>query len=182
MRKQTKDLLQIGIGIAFVIFAIRSVITMPTDIFVALRYAGQAVGIALILLGFYEKVLWRFNPLEKTPKIFGAYTGTIEHNFNGESGKKDTSVVIKQSLLTVQVKIVTNETTSRTIASNIIEDNGEYVLFYTYITNPKSKYSDTNPIQYGSCRFELDNTGELHGIYWTSRTTKGDIYLKRSDK
>ena len=58
----------------------------------------------------------------------------------------------------------------------------EYILYYTYITNPKNKYSKLNPIQYGTCRLATSNPNNLVGVYWTSRQTIGDIELKRVKK
>lgn len=94
--------------------------------------------------------------------------------------KKEAMIKINQSLLSTKVKIFTNEITSNTITSNIVYENGEYVLYYTYITNPKSKYSRENPIQYGTCRVISKSESELQGSYWTTRQTIGDIYLKRN--
>ncbi|HHY08835.1 MAG TPA: hypothetical protein GX530_10075 [Corynebacteriales bacterium] len=76
---------------------------------------------------------------------------------------------------------ISSEYASTSIVSTIVCENGHYILYYTYITNPKSKYSERNPIQYGTCRLELDNTMELRGTYWTSRRTIGDIYLKATN-
>ncbi len=132
----------------------------------------------LIITVVYETWLWRFNPFEKIPKIMGKYSGTIEYNYNGKNEKKKVQIEIKQSLLTVNVKITTDEITSSSTTSNIVFENGEYVLYYTYITNPKSKYSETNPIQRGTCRLNSENEN-LVGTYWTSRRTIGDIKFKR---
>ena len=182
MKDSIKKFLFISIWIAITLFFLRCSIAKPANLYAAFSCAGDAVSITVAFMILYERLLWRYITLGKTPKIYGAYSGTIEYKYNGESDVKDTSVIIKQSLLSVRVRITTNETTSFTITSNLREENGEYVLYYTYITNPKSKHSDDNPIQYGTCRLDLTNTDELHGIYWTSRTTKGDIYMKRSVK
>ena len=96
-----------------------------------------------------------------------------------ELQQKDTFVRIRQTLLSVKVQITTNEITSNTIVANLVEENEEYILYYTYITNPKSKYSKENPIQHGTCRLMLSNKDCLTGSYWTSRQTIGDIELKR---
>lgn len=60
-----------------------------------------------------------------------------------------------------------------------MEENEQYVLYYTYITNPKSKYSKENPIQYGTCRLLINSTDKLTGTYWTSRKTIGDMELTK---
>ena len=63
-----------------------------------------------------------------------------------------------------------------------MNENGEYVLYYTYITNPKSRYSTDNPVQYGTCRMTIQSDGLLTGNYWTTRKTKGDITFKKKLK
>ena len=109
----------------------------------------------------------------------GRYCGNIEYKFNGAYETKESVVEVKQTLLSTAVKITTDEITSNTIVSSLIQENGDYVLYYTYITNPKSKFSEENPIQYGTCRLTVDNDTELCGTYWTSRKTVGDIHLKK---
>lgn len=130
-------------------------------------------------MGLYIGFLWRYSPLEKIPKLMGLYEGIIEYNYNGTVAKKDTFVKIRQTLLSIKVQITTNEIKSNTIVANLVEENEEYVLYYTYITNPKSKYSKENPIQHGTCRLILSTKGCLTGNYWTSRQTIGDIELKK---
>ena len=111
----------------------------------------------------------------------GIYQGIIEYSFNGVAEEKETFVKIKQTLLSIKIQITTNEITSNTIVGNLVEENDEYVLYYTYITNPRSKYSKENPIQYGTCRLLTNNKNHLPGTYWTSRQTIGDIELERND-
>ena len=182
MKGAVKKFLVIGLFLAIGLFIIRCLITKPTGLYDAFGHMGQVVSITLVFMGLYERIFWRYNPFDKTPLIYGAYSGTIEYEHKGKRGKKNTNIVIKQSLLSVSVKITTNETISYTITSNLIEENGEYVLYYTYITNPKSKFSDENPMHFGTCRLDLSNTTDLHGIYWNSQSNKGDISLKRSVK
>ena len=109
----------------------------------------------------------------------GKYEGIIEYNYSGKLEKKKTFVIIKQTLFSTKVEITTNEITSNTIVSNLVNENDEYVLYYTYITNPKSKYSLENPMQYGTCRLLTNVPNKLIGTYWTSRKTIGDIELDK---
>jgi hypothetical protein len=143
---------------------------------------SEAVSFSLVVATVYNKWAWKINFLDKTPRIYGQYSGTIYYNYNGQQKKKSTKVEIKQTYLKVRVKIKTNEITSNTITSDMVEENGEYILYYTYITNPQSQYSDENPIQYGTCRLMLSEKNKLIGQYWTSRKTKGDIKLSRRRK
>jgi hypothetical protein len=181
MRENTQKFFIKGFWVVIVLFIIRCVISKPTSSYDCFGFAGEVISVALILMKIYEHWLWQYNPLEKIPNINGEYAGNIEYNYNGNSDKKETTITIKQSLFSTNVKITTNEITSNTITSSIVLENNEYVLYYTYITNPKNKYSKENPIQYGTCRIIVKSKTELQGIYWTTRQTIGDIYLKRRD-
>ena len=141
--------------------------------------AGEAISITAILMALYDKVLWRINPFDSTPKFKGSYSGKLIYDYNGQHKRKNIKVDISQTSLKVYVKITTNEITSNTITSDLIEENGEYVLYYTYLTNPSSQYSAQNPIQHGTCRLIQTDKGKLEGQYWTSRQTIGDIKLTK---
>ncbi len=179
MSNTWRKFLEKGFWVAIVTFIIAYLLTKPESLYDYFGCVGEAIGIALILMGVYEQWLWLYNPFEKIPKIKGEYSGYIEYSYNGTFDKKEATIDIKQSLLSTRVKIITDEITSNTITSNIVHENGEYVLYYTYITNPKSKYSNDNPIQYGTCRITSNIKSGLQGTYWTTRKTIGDIYLKK---
>lgn len=179
MNKLVKNFLIKCLWVGIVLFAIRCLIDNVESIYDILGAAGEVISITTIIMGFYNVFLWRYNPCEKIPKLMGKYDGIINYNFNGIDKKKKTTAVIKQTLLTIKVQITTNEITSNTIVGNLLEEKGEYVLYYTYMTNPKSKYSEENPIQYGTCRLTLTDKDKLTGNYWTSRKTIGSMELKR---
>jgi hypothetical protein len=179
MGENTQKFITKGFWVVIILFVIRCFINKPISLYDYFGFAGEAIGIAVILMGLYECIIWRYNPLEKIPKIMGEYSGFIEYSYNGTFDKKEATIKISQSLLSTNVKIATDEITSNTIASSIVLENSDYVLYYNYITNPKSKYSKDNPIQYGTCRLTIKNKTELQGTYWTTRQTIGDIYLKR---
>ena len=168
-----------GLWVLVALFILRCLVYVPESPYDYFGAAGEAVGITIILMGIYNAILWKYNPLEKAPRLTGTYTGCIEYNYNGISEVKAVKVIIKQTALSVKVKIATNEITSNTITSNLIEENDEYVLYYTYITNPKSKHSKENPIQHGTCRLTESGKHKLSGTYWTSRQTIGDIEMEK---
>lgn len=179
MKDNIRSFITKGFWIVGVLLLIRYIISKPTSLNVGFGFLGQTVTITLIIMGIYEQWLWKYNPFEKIPNINGQYLGDIEYTYNGIAGKKKISIVIKQSLLSTSVRITTNEITSSSITSSIVFENEEYVLYYNYLTNPKSKFIKENPIQYGTCRIILKSKTELHGTYWTKQQTIGDIYLKR---
>jgi hypothetical protein len=179
MKDNVKKLIIKGLWVAVILFIIRCAISIPQTTYGYWSCAGEVTSLTMVLIGIYEVYLWKYNPFEKIPRIMGSYTGTIEYNYLGNPGKKDAKIEIKQSLLYVSVKVITNEITSNSIASHFITENDGYVLYYTYITNPLSKYSRENPIQYGTCRLTMKSNVELQGTYWTNRQTIGDINFKR---
>ena len=128
-------------------------------------------------MGIYERILWRYNPLEKIPRLRKEYEGLLKYSYDGVSGEKKIKIAIKQSLLNISLKITTDEIISNSVYANIILENEEYILYYIYTTNPKSEYIAKNPIQYGACRLIIDTDYEMRGIYWTSQKTIGDIYF-----
>lgn len=179
MDNRTTKFLTKCLWVALILFVLRYLIRNFESLYDFLGAAGEVISVTIIIMGLYSGVLWRYNPFEKIPKLMGKYEGIIEYNFSGTPEKKKTTVTIKQTLLSIQVQIATNEITSNTILGNLNEENDQYVLYYTYITNPKSKYSDENPIQYGTCRLLTNVKDKLAGTYWTSRKTIGDIELDK---
>ncbi len=182
MSQQVKSFLRKSLWVVLTIFVVRCYfgVTVNTP-FYYLGAAGQAVTVAIIIMGIYERYLWRIAPFEKIPRLQKSYNGIINYNFNGNQGEKLIKVLINQTLLTTSVKIVTDEITSNSISSRFIYENGEYILYYVYITNPKSKFSRENPIQYGTTRLALTDNLNLVGIYWTTSKTIGDIQLTCSE-
>jgi len=182
MADNTVKFLTKGIWVAIAFFVIRCIISMPESAYDIFGFAGEAISVTTILMGVYNSILWKYNPLEKLPRLKGRYEGKIEYSFTGKEEIKHIEVIIKQTLLSVKVKITTDEITSNTIVSNLVDENGEYILYYTYITNPKSKFRNENPIQYGTCRLTIKSMTELKGVYWTSRQTIGDMNLTMKER
>lgn len=179
MGENVNKFLSKGLWVSIALFVIRCLIFEPVSAYDYFGASGEAIAVTLIVMGVYNVFLWKYNPFEKAPRLMGNYSGRIEYSFNGKAEIKDVNVVINQTVLALKVKIVTDEITSNTISSNLIKENDDYVLYYTYITNPKSKYCKGNPVQYGTCRLTEQGEFELYGTYWTSRQTIGDIVLKK---
>ena len=166
-----------GIYIGIAVFVLIWLVTLPENMHDLFGNIGNTVAATMLILCFYEKQIWRYNPLEKTPRLKQKYSGKIKYRWDEKNAEKNIEVWITQSLLKVRVKIKTDEIMSNSISSELLQENGQHVLYYTYITTPKSEYSDSNPIQYGTSRLVLCEDGKFEGIYWTSRKTKGDLYL-----
>lgn len=177
MTEEIKKHLKVAIYVAIAVFGVCSLISTPNTFRDFSGHTGISVTVTILLSILYEKWVWKLNPLEKTPKLYERYNGNLEYIYKGKADNKSIELYVTQSLFRLNIKLISDEIVSSTITSKIVKENGNYVLYYTYITNPKSKFSDKNPIQYGTCRFIIDDPKKLNGIYWTSRKTKGDIYL-----
>lgn len=140
--------------------------------------AGTAVGL------LYERFLWKWNPLEKTPRIGGAYNCRIVYAHHRGSGEKRCKAIIKQTLRSVSITLKTDEVLSRSTSASII-NNDVYILQYIYTTEPSAIYRNYNPTQDGAAKLRIAESGllrvgkRLEGSYWTSSETKGDIILTR---
>ena len=141
----------------------------------------------------YIKWIWRYCPLENIPRFAKKYKGEIHYRYES-SGTKEAEIFIQQTLFSTRVKIKTDEITSDSITSDLIEEHGSWFLYYTYITNPQAKYSKVNPIQRGTARLEIEKPeynlktcfvkykkaiDHLAGNYWTTSGTTGDISLRK---
>ena len=71
------------------------------------------------------------------PHIEGEYEAEINYLYKG-GGKKESTVNIKQTFLTVNVELKSDEMTSNSITGDIVEEDGKKILYYSYRTNPKA--------------------------------------------
>lgn len=165
--------------------------------FAWVKYTGIVSSAMTVISLLYIKWIWRYCPWENIPRLAKKYKGEIHYTY-GDSGIKKAEILINQNLFSAHVRIKTDEITSDTITSDLIEEYGSWFLYYTYITNPRAKYSKDNPIQRGTARLEIKKpeydlktwflnykypVNCLTGTYWTTRKTTGDIVLqKESDQ
>jgi len=173
----TNNYIKIGLWLTALLLLARCAWSMPSGAYGFCSASGEAISIAFILLIFYEQWLWKFNPCERKPRLLKKYVGFIQYTFQGEQSSKLIDVSVTQTCSSVSIRIATDEITSKSVTSHLALENGEYVLYYTYITNPKDAKRDKNPIQYGTCRLIVDDHSRLHGFYWTTQKTRGDIYF-----
>lgn len=134
-------------------------------VFDALSYAAALAGLAAVL---YDNFLWKYNPFEKNPKIFGIYEAQCHSMHNGGTDYKST-VVIKQTLSSISVIEMLDGACCESVAASLTQHtpNGPWFLYYTYLTHPKP--SRTDDMHYGSGIFHVRNSGLIEGSYFTNR-------------
>ena len=177
MKSKMESLIKLSGIIIILIFIILYKFKMPKSFLDYWDLILESAGYSVIAIAIYERHLWKYNPFVKMPRLKKKYTGVLSYNYKGRSGEKVVEIEIKQSFLSTDVKLKSDEISSKTITSNLVEENGGFVLYYTYITNPLSRCSDENPIQVGTCKLVIDNINDIRGNYWTSRKTIGDLHF-----
>lgn len=185
MKKQFDGLLRKAMWVAIILFAVRTAVSLKElktgiSVYTTFGYASEAIGVAAIIIVCYEKWLWRYDPFVKTPYIAGMYKGTLKSNY--DQTKRNATVLIKQSFLTVDVMLQTEESRSRTVSGSVEVIFGVPELIYTYLNEPKAKVRDSSTIHYGTATFLLDEKSHLVGSYYTDRNTTGDMDFTREGK
>jgi len=177
---QQKKITSICVWIAIILFVLRCIISWKSilegvsayDLF---GYAGEAISAAVILSGLYEKFLWRLNPFESTPKLAKRYTGKLKSSY--DHIERNALLEIKQTLLSVHVTLITDESKSKSLSASIDDILGEMQLTYCYLNTPKSEYRCRSEIHYGTATLSLVNPKVLDGQYYTDRMTNGDMFF-----
>ncbi len=136
-------------------------------------FAGEAIGVSVVLMTVYERWLWRFMPFEDTPVLAKVYSGTLRSSYDNIDRKA--ILKIKQTLLSIHVTLITNESKSRSLSTSIDEIHGEKQLTYCYINTPKSEVRHRSEIHYGTAMLCVENPKHLTGQYYTDRKTIGDM-------
>lgn len=136
-------------------------------------YTGEAILIAALLMVAYEKILWKYNPLEKTPVLKKRYKGSLLSTY--DRIEREATLEIKQTLLSINVVFTTGESRSKSISSSIEKIQDEWQLTYCYLNVPKAKVRDRSAIHYGTALLCIENPEEIQGQYFTDRKTTGDM-------
>ena len=178
MKKQQKKLFNIGAWSVIILFILRCVISWESiiegvSLYGLFGFASEAISVTVILLGVYEEFLWRINPFEKTPKLAKRYIGILKSNY--DQIERNASLKIKQTLLSVHVTLITNESKSKSISASIDEVLGELQLTYCYLNTPKAEFRFRSEIHYGTATLSIADPLTLEGQYYTDRMTNGDM-------
>ena len=145
-------------------------------------YAGEAIGIAALLMVLFNRFLWKWKPfnfiLGENPVLAKKYKGTITYNYGKRKKTKDVEVEIRQTFLNVNITFTSDESRSNAIVASIETIDNEQRLIYTYHNVPNSTVQDRSPIHYGTAILSIDEQANLAGNYYTSRCSRGQLKLE----
>jgi hypothetical protein len=141
----------------------------------------------VIVAGFalFDYWLWAKGPmsrLTRTPELRGLWMGTLTSTRDDGDGNIvehepiPIFLVIDQTYLSLEICLMSAESSSRSFAEVIRRNGGNsFSVFYHYSNTPKLRFRRWSPIHAGASRIEvagLEPTA-LSGEYWTDRSTHG---------
>lgn len=178
MREEYKKFINASIWVAVILFCVRCFIdwkTMSSNFYVydVWGYAGEAIGLTSVIMLIYEKWLWKYNMFCSTPVLSKVYLGKVRSSYGNL--ERNVKLEVKQTLLSVNIILISGESRSRSISSSIDDILGEKQLTYCYLNKPKNEYRTRSEIHYGTAMLCIQNKDVLEGHYYTDRNTRGDM-------
>ncbi len=151
--------------------------------------------IAVYALGGYIffKWLWKLPILRgwlvTTPNLQGTWHGFLKSDWIDPETKKGIAkipilLVIDQDFNKINCSIMTKESSSHTLSSDILCVNGKLQFSYTYNNVPRNGVRERSEIHNGASLLQIieNPKRKLSGGYWTDRKTKGEIEVEFLDK
>jgi len=161
-----------------------------TDLWPALKQVPTAIVIYALVGIVFVRWGWRWQFLQgwliKVPDLQGTWRGELKSDWiSSETEKRihpiPITIVIRQTFLSINVTLMTAESSSYSTAADIgsILGGEQLCLTYTYTNRPKAIIRDRSEIHDGAAILKIVTTPlSLEGEYWTSRKTRGDIEVK----
>ena len=156
-----------------------------------LKPFGTVVGVIALFTTFFNKYMWAWKVFKgwyvKRPDIRGTWRVELQSSWvNPKTGDEiepaQGYAVVRQTLTSLSVRIMTSESRSVLVAHSIEqqEDDDLFKLVGVYRNEPKIELQGKrSEIHHGSFALEIHGfpVYELDGYYWTDRETKGGMKL-----
>ena len=184
MREELKKLIKSALWLCVVLIIIRCFFARESlindfSLYEMFGYICEVIGLTVILTAFYEKFLWRYNPLNKTPVLKRKYKGILRSTH--DDIVREVKLEVQQTLLTINIVLFTEESKSKSFTASITNIYGEKQLTYCYINTPNASVRDKSNIHHGTAMLCIDDINKLSGQYYSDRKTTGDIELIPDD-
>lgn len=152
---------------------------------------ADVVPILLVLAAVFERWGWKLRFLHphliSVPIVHGTWKGELRSLWvDPKSGKsqepKTVYLTVEQTLTTVCVRLMSNESSSEQIAGTLTRNrpSGRHSLAAIYINTPGIDRRDESAIHRGSLALEIGGKSgnSLEGEYWTDRASKGKLLFE----
>jgi hypothetical protein len=151
-----------------------------------LRFYSIAVTAALVVLGLWNRWLWRLSwvqRLQAVPRdLRGTWRGTLSSQWiDSKTGSslppKPAYLVLRQTFSAVSVVLITDESASKSSLARVRTGDGSAGLDYMYLNEPKSSVEHRSRMHHGSTSLSITGrpARRLHGRYWTDRDSRGEL-------
>ncbi len=158
-----------------------------------LRFFSVAVFVASIILTAWDRWLWKLPLAQKFAQVTRDVSGTWRGNLDSQwvnpdtglaFGMQDAFLVIRQTSSSASVTLITSGASSKSSIAELINDNGSWSVHYTYMHEPNSANSVTNPMHHGSGVIAVvgNPPRRLRGSYWTDRSSRGDLLFTEQSR
>lgn len=160
-----------------------------------LRPLSTVTSAVLLLSMAFELWLWKLPLLHgwfvKRPVIEGTWRAQLRSNWKDASGAAippiEGYVVIRQTLLNLSMRLMTKESASHLVGTEIVcALDGLYCVSGVYRNEPRYQDRTHSQIHFGALWLRVIDTPTqmLEGHYWTDRNTAGEMQLteKRREK
>lgn len=177
------------ISVAGVIWAVLVIVGAASGNGEQLKTIADLVPFLLIAVGVFEKWGWRWWFLPRVigvPVIHGTWKGELESLWQdprtGQSpAKKTVYLAVDQTMTTVSVRLMSDESSSEQIAGAVKRKGGRWLLSSIYVNTPTvDRRRDSRPHHGGLLVDVFGNPPKsLGGEYWTERDSNGKIEFNR---
>jgi hypothetical protein len=175
---------------AWAIFLLASGQHLSSDM---LRPLSTVSSVLVLLSIAFELWLWKLplfqGWLVKRPVIEGTWRTELRSNWKDPTGTVippiEAFVVIRQTLLSLSLRLMTKESSSCLIGTEIVcSTDGLYCVSGVYRNEPRLRDRRHSPIHFGAVRLQVIDTPiqMLEGHYWTDRNTAGEMQLTDRQK
>lgn len=178
------------VGIAALIWLPLSLLGVASGGPAAVLWLSDLLAVVFIGASAFERWGWRWPRLHPrligTPDVRGTWRGMMESSWIDPATEKvrPPKVVylsIRQTLTTVWVRLLTNESASDQMVGSVKKDSvsEDWLLSYTYRNTPKLPLRKTSPEHRGGTFLTIfgEPPARIEGEYWTSRDTKGTLAM-----
>jgi hypothetical protein len=189
----TRTQVQVVLVIAVIVWAgllfVEGVTLKPSY----LKPFSLTVAVVILILLAFERWLWRIPPVAKAlhrPVLRGTWKGQLKSNWiDPRTGQEiepiDIFLLVRQTYSTVSLRLMTQESTSRSLVASLESHRDEIAtLTSTYQNIPGLLIQDRSRIHHGALMLEVHGSSikNLSGFYWTDRDTKGEVSLESRSK
>ena len=147
----------------------------------AFRSIGWTTSATFTLYYLYDLFLWKFNPLEKMPKLEKKYEARYLSSHNNREEEYVWIVSVRQNLSTIKISETSKDegknAPSHSCCGVIFQsENKNWQICFTYLTYPNINLREKGDnMHYGTCLLDIDDNMNISGNYFTDRKTNGTV-------